>query len=43
MFNKLRKYITHLIDEHNLEMEKWKEEDPDAYYEYLFDTYAKNP
>jgi len=33
--NGIKHHIDEFVEMRNTEMEKWKEEDPDAYYEYL--------
>lgn len=43
MFNKFRKYITELINKRNLELEKWKKEDPESYYDYILNVYDGKP
>ena len=37
----LKQKIDDWIEEHDTEMEKWKEEDPEAYYEFIATQYNK--
>lgn len=39
----IKQRLDDLIEERDLEMEKWKEEDPEAYYEYITTQYYKEP
>lgn len=36
-------FIKDSMEKSDLELEKLKEEDPDFYFEYLFDIYDKKP
>ena len=37
----LKQKIDDWIDEHDAEMEKWKEEDPEGYYEFIATQYDR--